>query len=43
MKAKVLPKTLKEDNLSKDSKGRPVTKVLEKDESLMTQASGAIE
>ncbi len=42
MKAKILPKT-DESKFSKDSKGRNVTKILEKDESLLQQASGAIE
>ena len=42
MKVKVLPKQ-DEKNFSKDSKGRNVTKVLEKDESLLQEASLAIE
>lgn len=42
MKVKVLPKA-DESHFSKDSKGRNVTKVLEKDESLLSQGSSAIE
>lgn len=43
MKSKVLPKVLDEKNFSKDSKGRLVTKILEKDESLLTSGSSSLE
>lgn len=43
MKVKILPKAEVEKHLSKDNKGRNVTKVLEEGESLMGQASAAME
>lgn len=43
LKSKIVPKLVTEANLSKDAKGRNVTKVLEKDESLLAQGSAAIE
>lgn len=41
--AKVVPKDPALEQFSKDSKGRPLTRVLEKDESLLKSGSGEIE
>ncbi len=43
VKTKVLPKITDENSFIKDSKGKPVTKILEKDESLLSQGSGQID
>ncbi len=42
-KVKVLPKVMDESRLSRDEEGKPRTRVLKKEESLLAQGSGSVE